>query len=225
LHRFIWDLRFTPLPRSGPEEYPMQAVFHNTAPAPNSPLIMPGKYTLRLMADGKTYTQPLVVKMDPRVKTPLPGLLEQYKLSMSIYDDLGGSLTAVSELDAVRKQIAALKSQGAQGPVAASMAGFDQSAAALQGERAPRFGARNPKPVPDTFNRVNGQLAALMADLQEADVAPTEQLTAAVQDRRDALAKLMGRWSALKKQDLVALNAQLKRAGLAEIAVPTSKPR
>jgi hypothetical protein len=44
-------------------------------------------------------------------------------------------------------------------------------------------------------------LTALLQGLQEADVAPTTQTVAAVQNRREAFKKLMQRWDALKAQD------------------------
>ena len=34
----------------------------------NSPWVAPGAYTVRLTAGGKTMTQPITIKMDPRVK-------------------------------------------------------------------------------------------------------------------------------------------------------------
>ena len=38
-----------------------------------------------LTVDGKTSTRPLIVAMDPRVKTPRAGLEEQFRLSMQVY--------------------------------------------------------------------------------------------------------------------------------------------
>jgi len=82
MHRFTWDLYYPPLERSG---YPIAAIPHNTPPNPTSPVAMPGTYTARLTVDGKTSTQPLVVEMDPRVKTPREALAEQFRLSMKVY--------------------------------------------------------------------------------------------------------------------------------------------
>jgi len=66
-HRFVWDLHYTPLRE--PVSFPMAAIYQNTAPDKTSPWVMPGNYTIRLTVNGKTMSQPLVVKMDPRVKT------------------------------------------------------------------------------------------------------------------------------------------------------------
>lgn len=61
MHRWIWDLRPAPPPRpagAGGGFGGRGAV----------PMVLPGNYTVKLSAGGKIYTQPLVVKMDPRTK-------------------------------------------------------------------------------------------------------------------------------------------------------------
>ena len=182
LHRFLWDMHYTPLPAGKGREFPMQAVYKNTAPAEDSPWVMPGKYTVKLTAGGQTYTQSLLVKMDPRVRTSAEGLSEQFTLSKQIYDDLAASNAALEEIRAV---------QGTED--------LKAKAHALEGEPATR-GSRGAAPGPDTFTSVNGALTALLQGLQEADVTPTSQMVAAVADRRAALAKLMAEWAALRVQ-------------------------
>ncbi|HSU58541.1 MAG TPA: hypothetical protein VLI55_04450, partial [Bryobacteraceae bacterium] len=220
LHRFLWDMHFPPLPEKGRREYPMQAIFHDTAPASNSPWVMPGAYTVKLTAGGKSYVQPLLVEMDPRVKTPVTGLLEQFKVSMQIYQDLTESSLATRQLGSLRDQLAQRKPR-AQGNLVGAISAFEGKLTALEGNTGERFPrGRGAGAVPDTLNRVNGQLTALLESLQEADVAPTAQALEAVANRREVLAKLMTRWDALKKQELPVLNGRLKQAGLAEAAPP-----
>jgi hypothetical protein len=72
MHRFVWDLRYTP-PDALRHDYPMTAVYHNTPREPRGPIALPGEYTVKLTVDGKSFTQPLTLKMDPRVKTPPAG--------------------------------------------------------------------------------------------------------------------------------------------------------
>src|SRR5258708_21336188 len=87
MHRFVWDLHYTPLPEARPN-LPMQAIVHDTAPASIAPWAMPGVYAAKLTVSGKSYTQQLVLKMDPRVRTTLPELAQQFALSKELYDDL-----------------------------------------------------------------------------------------------------------------------------------------
>ena len=77
-HRFLWDLHYSPVPGVKPE-YPIAAVYKNTPPAYTSPWAMPGKYKVVLTANGQKYTQELTIQMDPRVKTPIPGLQQQFE--------------------------------------------------------------------------------------------------------------------------------------------------
>jgi photosystem II stability/assembly factor-like uncharacterized protein len=62
MHRWIWDLRPAPPPR------PAGGGGGGFGGRGAVPMVLPGIYTLKLSVGGKSYTQPLVVKMDPRTK-------------------------------------------------------------------------------------------------------------------------------------------------------------
>src|SRR6266404_2794734 len=68
MHRWVWDLRPTPTPggrRGGGGGGGGGAdIFGRGGEA----RALPGSYTVKLTVNGKSYTQPLVVKMDPRSK-------------------------------------------------------------------------------------------------------------------------------------------------------------
>ena len=83
MHRFVWDLHYPP-PDALDHEYPISAIWHDTPRDPQGPRVLPGVYTVKLTVGGKSYTQPLTIKMDPRVKTPLAGLQEQFRLAAKI---------------------------------------------------------------------------------------------------------------------------------------------
>jgi photosystem II stability/assembly factor-like uncharacterized protein len=63
MHRWVWDLRPTPPPR--PAGAGGGGGFGGRGAVP---LVLPGTYTVKLSVGGKSYTQPLLVKMDPRSK-------------------------------------------------------------------------------------------------------------------------------------------------------------
>ncbi len=83
LHRFVWDLHLAP-PEVQRPEYPISAVYMNTPREPRGPWVLPGRYAVRLSANGRTLAQPLVVRMDPRVKTPPAGLARQFALGTQL---------------------------------------------------------------------------------------------------------------------------------------------
>jgi len=67
MHRFVWDLHGVPAPgggggRGGP---PISAIYQDT-PVSQGPWMPAGDYTVRLTVAGKSYTQPLIIKPDPR---------------------------------------------------------------------------------------------------------------------------------------------------------------
>ncbi|HJT66540.1 MAG TPA: hypothetical protein VJ749_08805, partial [Pyrinomonadaceae bacterium] len=64
MHRWIWDLRPTPPARPAGAGGGGGGGFFGRGAA----LVLPGTYTVRLTVGGKTFTQPLVVKMDPRTR-------------------------------------------------------------------------------------------------------------------------------------------------------------
>jgi photosystem II stability/assembly factor-like uncharacterized protein len=221
MHRFLWDLHYSPVPGSG-ANYPMHAVAHDTAPAPTGPWVMPGDYTVRLTLDGHATTQPLTVKMDPRVKTPASGLEHQFTLSMQMYEGELGAAAAAAQLRGLRKQLQELQKSGGPAlaaPVADAVAALDKKAEALVGVEARGFGRFGGGGGPDTLNSIRGTLGSLLARLQGADVAPTTPTAAAVADRQKALTSLLARWTALRSEDVPRLNTQLKQANLPAVTL------
>jgi photosystem II stability/assembly factor-like uncharacterized protein len=83
MHRFVWDLRY-PAPGAVQRDFPISAIAGDTPLEPLGVLALPGAYVVKLSAGGRTFTQPLSVKMDPRASiTPL-GLTRQFTLAKSI---------------------------------------------------------------------------------------------------------------------------------------------
>ena len=60
MHRWIWDLR--PTPPAGSRTGALETFFFGG----RGPVVMPGTYSVKLTVGGKTYSQPLTVRMDPR---------------------------------------------------------------------------------------------------------------------------------------------------------------
>jgi photosystem II stability/assembly factor-like uncharacterized protein len=152
-HRFVWDLHYTP-PKAFDWFYPIAATPGDTAVEPKGPWVMPGTYTVRLTVGRVVRTQPLVVKMDPRVKTLRPGLERQFTTSMRLYDAIARVHDEIVRLEA-----------GAPAPQVRPE------------EPAPWADARTPAAA---LRRLHEQLLGLFATVQEADVEPTAATMAAV---------------------------------------------
>ena len=105
MHRYAWDLRW------GGAGESTNLDDDDDWGAPRPPRVTPGSYTLKLTADGKAYTQPLKVTMDPRSPATPEVLLQQQKLSLEIYGEAMQARKALAEMDALSKKLAALKPQ------------------------------------------------------------------------------------------------------------------
>jgi hypothetical protein len=98
MHRFVWDLHY-PYPKNVELSYPISAVPFNTVKEPRGPWVLPGRYTVRLVADGRAaMTAPLTVRMDPRITTPKTGLVQQFTLSMQLYNEINRDAKRAAEL-------------------------------------------------------------------------------------------------------------------------------
>ncbi len=223
-HRFLWDLHYPPAPGAR-VTYPIAATLGNTAPTPSSPWVLPGTYSVRLTANGRSYTQPLAVRMDPRVKAGPADLAQQFTMSKHLYDGIVDVQAALRQVRGLRAQVKETLGRAGGGPVAQALAGFDQQAAALEGSAGAGFGGGAAAPGPDTLNSTGSALSSLLTLLQGADAAPTAQGAAAVTERLRLLGQVLGRWNLLKTGELSALNAQLAKAGLAPVAVPPEVDR
>ena len=219
-HRFLWDMHYAPI--AGMEaEYPIAAIAHDTAPQPTSPWIVPGNYTVTLVVDGKDYTQPLVVKMDPRVKTPASGLAQQFKVSEQLYHDMQKLVPATDEVEAVTKQLSGLEGK-AKGDVLAAVKALEQKLQPLAGGGAPPL---LPGTGPFTLPVAQQRVKSLFDNIQSVDDAPTSQQTAAVAPLEQQYAPLLQQWEEIRKTDVPALNKQLQAAGLPELKLqPPEEP-
>jgi photosystem II stability/assembly factor-like uncharacterized protein len=224
MHRFIWDVHYQPLGDGlgggGRGGLPIQAIPYNTAPAPGTPWVNPGTYTVKLTVDGKSYTQPIQVKQDPRVRTPAIAMARVYSLTSAMYFGAEGALTATRTAADLRGQVVKLQAN-ASGPLAEALAEFDKRLAALEGTRTTggggrggRGGAPVPAGPPDTLWRVAEVLSGLMNSMQAADVVPTTNTLNAVTSATAAASRVMSRWAAFRTMDIPELNAKLKAAGL-----------
>jgi hypothetical protein len=210
MHRFTWDLRYPP-PAVTNFSYPISAIHRNTPREPRGPWVAPGAYTVRLTVAGRRYTQPLTVRMDPRVKTPLAALAQQFTLSMGLYQALRQDSAALQQTRALRAELENRRAN-ARGDVATAISAVDGRTAALVGSGG-GFGGD----ATESLSRLNGNLAQLLDLVQDADVAPTTVLVETIQERQATVAALLLRWEEILTRDLPALNQKLRTAGLAEV--------
>jgi photosystem II stability/assembly factor-like uncharacterized protein len=217
MHRFIWDLHYSP-PEGFPRSYPMAAIYRNTPSAPFGPWALPGEYTVKLTVDGRSQTQPLTLKMDPRVMTPPEGLAQQFALALQSWEGIGRAQAALREIRHLRAELKERRQHGLKdGPLAEALDALDRKAGELEGQTPGRRGMgmrRGGGSREKTLGRLTGELGAVLDLVDAADVPPTTQAVEASERLQRELGELLGRWDELKGRELETVNEQLRQGKL-----------
>jgi len=206
MHRWVWDLRY-PHPYSTLYEYPISAVPHDTPRNPSGPLVLPGKYIVKLTANGKTQSSSLTVKMDPRVKTTATGLKDKFYLEMRLASAISRDSEAVSQARSMQEQLAGLeKKQGS----------FAEQAKQISAKLSVLLDVDADSGQP-TLKTVNNDAINLYKESEKADDAPTAAQVNAEKQLGNDLMTVLKEWNGLKTKDLTDLNRQLATEGIPQI--------
>ena len=218
LNRLVWDLRYE-RPQALRYGYSIAAAFGEDAiMVPEGPLALPGVYQVRLTVDGRSYTAPLEVKMDPRVKISPLALRQQLMLEAKIVQGMWDSYHGVQQIRDLRTQLkelqAKLNSVATAKPILDAIAALDKKAAELIAveQTYPAVGIVS-------LASLNGALGSLVLQVDSADSAPTAQAVSAFGTYRELLDQQVAKWNALKEKDLPALNTLLQQRQLPAIHI------
>jgi photosystem II stability/assembly factor-like uncharacterized protein len=226
MHRFVWDLHYG-APESLNHEFPISAIYQDTPEYPLGAWALPGNYMVKLTVDGKSFTQPLAVKMDPRIKTSPADLRKQFEMQSGSVEGMNESFEALAQVQSVRAQLKDRTVKAGKGALGDAIAALDKKAAVLEGgAETSFFGLPSSGKQPENLSTLNQHFAGILAVADTADAAPTTQASAVYQELESALVSVLSRWRAMESQDLQALNAQLKNAslGVVDARLPPSEP-
>jgi photosystem II stability/assembly factor-like uncharacterized protein len=188
MHRWVWDLHYAS-PDSLRHEYPIAAIPYNTPRSPQGPRALPGAYTVKLTADGKTLSAPLTLKMDPRVKTPASALQQMFDAQVKLARIVTETSRAVRQARSAQQQIEKLSKDGGAETL-------DAIGKKIKAELA-GGGFSGPAPAAATLVSLNGQASALYGDVDSADAAPSAALAAAVEKVAGEYPAVKARWTGL----------------------------
>ncbi|MGA8866949.1 MAG: glycoside hydrolase [Candidatus Sulfotelmatobacter sp.] len=218
MHRWTWHLHYAP-PMAARHEYPISAIPGDTPRFPLGPTALPGQYSVRLTAGGKTYTASLTVKMDPRVKISSASLDKKFHAEVRLSRLLSQTSDAVLRAGSMRDQLQKIEER-ATGATKNSVQAFQAKLASVLGRPT---GPLAPATEQITLAQLNGQVATLYGQVWQVDADPTVALTDAATSIERDVAEVVKRWEALQSSDLPALNRELRAARLQE-AQPESDP-
>ena len=174
--------------------------------------MIPGDYSVVLTAGGKSFTQPLAVKMDPRVKMSNADLARQLDLSKKLYETRAVLQPIGKSYESVAAEIAKAKEKAGDNPVKEQIEALTKKLQELADPARVRAGQ------PLQLD-VLGKVETLFRAIQEADAAPTSQAEAAATAVQDDARKVRERWGAMP-QEVAALNSGLEAAGIEKIKFP-----
>jgi hypothetical protein len=216
IHRFVWNLRYTDPPAvhvESPYNYPIAAIVGSTPLPPEGPLVLPGKYEVQLKAEGQVLRQPLEVKQDPRVHVARNELQSALDLQLKISVVLVRNYEAHQQVRQLRTRLKELMKRPKEDPIAVAATALDKKVGALEGEATPLLEA--PKGM--SLMAVNDSLTALMALVDGADFAPSEESFAAFRRVCQGWKEELGAWEQLKSKDIEAFSSLLGKSNLVPI--------
>ncbi len=214
MHRFVWDMHYaSPLPPSATRSRRFGA---------DGPWAPPGQYSVRLIVDRKAYTQPLELKVDPRVQATPADLQMQFEVAQKCTTAVAEISHASTQASSINEQAQRLELKTKDNPaINQALADLERRLAPIIGPLARGYGlAVIPLDTDQTSLRhLFAAFSELKSAVESADAAPTAEQLAALEKNKNALQSTISQWQQLLLRDLRTLNAQLKQAGLTEVTL------
>ena len=222
-NRTHWDLR-EDAPPALHHSYEINANPERTPPSPEGSLALPGTYTLRLTADGRSVTRPVTVRPDPRSTTPPGALRAQHELQTHIRAALATTMAGRREALALQALVRQHVGSDAAADVVAAATAFsariDTAVGILDRGRARATGGALPRP---SFTALDAALTAQFNAQDLGDMAPTPAALAAFAQSCTDLRTAITAWQAMRGSALDAVNATWSARHLAPLRVPASQ--
>ena len=209
LNRFTWDMRYP-----GFTEFSNMILWSGEN---RGPLAMPGPYQVRLAVDGQLQTQPVEIRLDPRVKgVTQADLVRQFELASAVRDKVSEANEAVLLVRGVRTQIGPTLQQVTDPATKRAGQQLESKLAAIEG----RIYQVNNRSSEDPLNypiMLNDKLAGLLELVERADAPPIAQDYVVLADLSKRLDAEIASLSRVLASDLPAFNAMLGREHLAPV--------
>ena len=154
------------------------------------------------------------MKQDPRVHAARNELEGALDLQLKISTVLGRNYEAYQQVEQLRAGLGELLKRPKEDPVAVSAKALDAKLRALEGEATPIL----QKPKGMSLMTVNDSLTALMALVDGADFAPSEESFAAFHRVCQGWKEQLAAWQEFENKDVEAFNELLGKNNLAPVS-------
>ncbi|HZZ16613.1 MAG TPA: hypothetical protein VFE08_11700, partial [Candidatus Sulfotelmatobacter sp.] len=217
LNRFIWNLRY-----EDSTKVPGAILWGGSN---SGPAAVPGNYQVRLTVRGKSYTQPLEIKEDPRLKVEQADLQKQFDLLLQIRDQVSKVDEAINQMNSVKKQVDDLDKRLPKDDHGKAVR---DAAKKLTQKIDPVEDAliqSKAKSGQDVLNypiRLNNELVALAGSISGADAAPTPQSYQVFTMLKQRSDEQVARWDEVVKTDIAAFNQLVRQQDVPTIILDTN---
>ena len=193
----------------------------------DGPMVVPGRYTVRLTVNGRTLTQPFTVVDDPRVHATQAELVATYDLASRTVAKINDITDAVDRIGKLQSQLSATASK-TKGAAYAKR--IDSAATSLKGRlEAIRAQLADVHSEADQITlhypvRPYNQLLNVNRMAQSFERGPTEQAGKIYDALAGQVDALIARERAIEAQDINAFNEMLRSIGVPAVPVELVKP-
>jgi photosystem II stability/assembly factor-like uncharacterized protein len=209
INRFTWNMRYP-----NARDFPGMILW---AASTNGPQAPPGRYQVRLTANGVTKQQDFQILRNPAFsKITDADLQEQFKLARQINQRVTDANTAVIRIRNLKSQADDRAAKGSNAAVKTAADTFKTRLTDIEGEIYQHRNQSNQDPLNYPI-RLNNKLAALQGTVDSGDARPTDQAYAVFKELAGRLDKQLARLEGFLKTELPAFNKVLGDAGLEPI--------
>jgi photosystem II stability/assembly factor-like uncharacterized protein len=210
VNRLTWDLRYT-----GATTFPGMILWGGSTQGPTAP---PGRYTVRLTADGREQSQPIVVKRNPMFADVSDAdLRAQFALGVKVRDRVSEANEAVIRIRDIKSEAddrMKRKSDDVQLVQAGKALETNLSDVEDDIYQVKNQSGQDPLNFPI---RINNRLANLNRIVNGADGRPIANAPVLLNEYTKILNVQLGRLQTVIDRDLKRFNDELTRAGLEAI--------
>jgi hypothetical protein len=176
-------------------------------------MALPGTYQVRLTVDGRSQTQPLVIRKHPLRDTPDADLQQQFALALQIRDKVSEANNAVIHIRRLKDDV---KDRLSKSPDPQLKAAGDRLTERLSSVEQDIYQVKN-QSNQDPLNfpiKTNNRLASLLGMTLRGEGKPTANIYPIFEDLKKELKSETDRLEEVLSADLAAFNQVAQKAGV-----------
>jgi photosystem II stability/assembly factor-like uncharacterized protein len=223
VQRAVWDLRHEPPRKARPAKL-------DFGWPDFGPYALPGTYTLRLVVDGRTYTQRLELEPDPRVRIAAADAEAQLRFGLEVRDQIDRLTRLIEEVRSLRRQVAVRREAWQGSDKGETLARASQSLIGRLDSLEAKMHNPEAEVVYDILARQGGtklysRITPLYMWALGGDGAPTQGSREVFLEQKRELDALDGELRGVIATDVAALNRRARELELGDITVPAAGTR